>query len=67
MIKKLNILFQGDMLLVILTVKKFLERFMKKNCKRQILKNLGKKSNFVYVKWKVYDHLIVGIIKKIVT
>ena len=34
------------MLLVILTVKKFLERFMKKNCKRQIVKNLGKKKQF---------------------
>ena len=39
-IKKVKILFHGLMLLVISTVKKLLEHFMKKNCKRQIKKNL---------------------------
>ena len=38
--KKLKILYHGHMLLVILTVKKLLERFMKKNCKKQIKKSL---------------------------
>ena len=33
-IKKLKIRFHGDMSLMILMVKKLLERFMKKNCKR---------------------------------
>ena len=35
-LKKLKILFRGHMLLVILKVKKLLERFRKKNCKKQI-------------------------------
>ena len=39
--KKLKILYHGHMLLVILLVKKSLERFTKKNCKRQIKQNLG--------------------------
>ena len=39
-IKKLKIQFHGYMLLVILMVKRLLEHSMKKNCKRQIKKNL---------------------------
>ena len=39
-LKKLKILCHGHMLLVILMVKKFLESFMKKNCKKQIKKSL---------------------------
>ena len=35
-IKKASILFHGHMLLVILTEKKLLERFKKKNCKTKI-------------------------------
>ena len=42
-IKKLKIQFHGHMLLMILMVKKLLERFKKKNFKRQIKKNLGQK------------------------
>ena len=49
------------MLLMILMVKKLLERFMKKNCKRQTKKNLEqknylKKGSKLYVKWKGYDN-----------
>ena len=43
-LKKLKILFYGHMLLVNLTEKKLLERFMKKNCKKQIKKNLELKN-----------------------
>ena len=39
-IKKLKILYHGHMLLMILMVKKLLEHFMKKNCKKLIKKNL---------------------------
>ena len=39
-IKKLKIQFHGLILLMILMVKKLLEHSMKKNCKRQINKNL---------------------------
>ena len=38
-IEKLKTQFHGRMLLMIYTVKKLLEHFMKKNCKRQIQKN----------------------------
>ena len=38
--KKLKILFHGHMSLVILEVKKLLESFTKKNCKKQIKKSL---------------------------
>ena len=41
--KKLKALCLGHMLLVILKAKKLLERFTKKNCKKQIKKNLGRK------------------------
>ena len=40
LLKKLKILFRGHMLSVILKTKKLLERFMKKNCKKQIKKSL---------------------------
>ena len=39
-LKKLKIQFQGLLSLMMLMVKKLLEHFMKKNCKRQIKKNL---------------------------
>ena len=44
-IKKFKTLCCGHMLLVILTEKKLLEDFMKKNCKKQIRKTLELKSN----------------------
>ena len=34
LLKKVKILYSGHMLLMILTVKKLLKRFMKKNCKK---------------------------------
>ena len=39
-IKKKKIQFHGHMSLMILMVKRLLEHFMKKNCKRQVNKNL---------------------------
>ena len=50
------------MLLVILKVKKFLERFEKKNCKKtnqngfRVEKVIKRKGNKLYVKWKGYDN-----------
>ena len=50
------------MLLMILMVKKLLEHFMKKNCKKtnkkefRIEKVIKKKRNKLYVKWKGYDN-----------
>ena len=44
LLKKLKILCHGHMLLVILTEKKLLERFTKKNCEKQIKKSLGLKN-----------------------
>ena len=38
--RKLKIVFRGQMLLVTLNMKKLLERFKKKNCKKQIKMNL---------------------------
>ena len=59
------------MLLMILMMKRLLEVFMKKNCKKLIKKNLEKKK---YLKEKVITcmlngkdviiHLIVGLIRK---
>ena len=46
-LKKVKTLFRGDMLLVILKAKKLLERFTKKNYKKQIKKSLELKSNQV--------------------
>ena len=50
------------MLLVILTVMKLLERFTKKNCKKQIKRSLGlknvikRKGDKLYLKWKGYNN-----------
>ena len=44
-LKKLKTLFGGHMLLVILKTTKLLQRFMKKDCKKQIKKSLELKSN----------------------
>ena len=50
------------MLLVILTVKKLLEHFTKKNCKSanqkelRIKKTMKRKIDKIYVKWKGYDN-----------
>ena len=44
-IKKLKTLFPGNMLFVILMVKKLLEHFMKRNCKKQIKKSLKLRHN----------------------
>ena len=38
--RKLKIVFRGQMLSVTLNMKKLLERFKKKNCKKQIKMNL---------------------------
>ena len=44
-------------LLMISMVKKLLEHFMKKNCKRLIKNNLEqKKGDKLYVKWNGYDN-----------
>ena len=43
-LQKLKVLFWGHMLLVILKVKKLLERSTKKNCKKQIKKSLELKN-----------------------
>ena len=42
-------------------VKKFLEHFMKKNCKKQVKKKriekvIKRKGDELYVKWKAYDN-----------
>ena len=60
-LEKLKILFHGNMSFVILMVKELLEHAMKKNCRRQIKKNLEqknylKKGNKLYVKQKGYDN-----------
>ena len=57
---KLKIQFHGHMLLMILMVKKLLEYFMKKNCKRLTKKNLELKN----VKWKGYDNAFNSWIDK---
>ena len=45
LLKKLKTLFRGHMLLVILKTKELLQRFTKKDCKKQIKKSLELKSN----------------------
>ena len=60
-LKKLKILFHGHMLLVILKVKKLLERFRKKNCKKQIKefkveKAIKREGYKLYAKWKGFDN-----------
>ena len=56
------------MLLKILIVKKLLELFMKKNCKRlkfRIEKVIKRKGNKLYVKWEDYDNSLNRWIDKI--
>ena len=69
---KLKIQFLGLMLLVTWMVKKLLEVFMKKNCKKLVKKNLEEKKylkengiNFRSNGKGMIIHLIVGLIKKI--
>ena len=50
-----------DMLLVILTVKKFLEHFLRNNCKKKskefrVHKVINRKVDKLYAKWKGYDN-----------
>ena len=47
-------------------VKKLLENFMKKNCRRQfrIEKVTKRKSNKLYIKWKAYDNYLHSWIDK---
>ena len=63
-LKKLKIMYHGNMLLVVLMVKKFLERFMTKNWKKtnhqefrteNVIKRKGEE---LYVKLKDYDNYI---------
>ena len=69
-LKKLKILCCGHMLLMILTVKKLLEYFTKKNWKQIkekfiIEKVIKRKVSKLYVEWKGYNiRLIVGLVKK---
>ena len=49
-----------DMLLVILTVKKLLEHFLRNNCKKKskefrVHKVINRKVDKLYAKWKGYD------------
>ena len=61
-LKKLKTLYCEHMLLMILAEKKLLERFTKKNCKKQIKKSLElkkvikRKDDKLYVKQKKYDN-----------
>ena len=58
------------MFLVILTEKKLLERFTKKNCKKQTIKSLEwkkynkRKGDKLYVKWKDYNNYFNSWIHK---
>ena len=57
------------MLLVILIVKKLLERFMKKNCKRQtkqfrVEKVIKRRGDKLYAKWKRCDNSFISWIDK---
>ena len=57
---KLKIQFHGHMLLMILMVKKLLEHFVRKNCKRlikkfRIEKLIKRKGDKLYVKWKGFN------------
>ena len=69
--KKLKILFRGHMLFVILKVNESLERFTKKNRKKQVKKSLGLKKqsrqkviNYMLNGKAMTILLIVGLIKK---
>ena len=67
---KLKIQFLGLILLVIWIMKKLLEVFMKKNCKKtnqkefRIKKILTRKGDRLYVKWKGYNFFNSWINKK---
>ena len=60
------------MLLVILTVKKLLKRFTKKNCKKKktnqkefrVEKIMKRKSDKLYVKWRGFDNSFNSWINK---
>ena len=69
---KVKIQFHGHILLMISTVKKLLEHFMKKNYKRLIKRNLeqkkllgGKEINYILNGKVMIIHLIAGLIRKI--
>ena len=71
LLQKLKILFRGHILLLILKTKKLLERFMKKNCKKQIKKEprvekvIKRKSDKLYLIGKAMIILLtVGLVKK---
>ena len=70
LLQKLKILFPGHMLLVILKVKKLLERFTKKNSKKEIKHSLElkkvikRKGDQLYAKWKGLDSFNSWIEKK---
>ena len=61
LLKKLKILCHGNMLLVILKMKKLLELFMKNSCKRanqkefRLEKVINRKGNELYAKRKGYN------------
>ena len=61
LLQKIKILFRGHMLLALLKMKKLLERFTKKNCRKndqkefRIEKVIKKKGDNLYVRWKGYD------------
>ena len=70
-LRKLKILCCGHMLLVILTVKKLMERFIKRTCKKQIKKSLDLKKlsrekviNYILNGKATIILLTVGLIKK---
>ena len=69
---KLKIQFHGHILLMISMVKKLLEHFMKKNCKRLIKKNLGlkrwlkeKEINYMLNGKFIIVYLIAGLIGRV--
>ena len=69
-LKNLKILCHGHMLLLTLTLKKLLESFTKKCCKKQIKKSLElkkvikRKDDKLYIEWKGYDSSFNSCIDK---
>ena len=61
LLQKIEIIFRGHMLLALLKMKKLLERFTKKNCRKidqkefRIEKVIKQKGDNLYVRWKGYD------------
>ena len=62
LLQKLKILFRGHLLLVILELKKLLESFTNKNCKKlqktnqkefRVEKVIKRKGDKLYVKWRL--------------